>query len=44
VAVARIDGDLYFGVSSRAPGYSDGDWNLAARMRDQLIGKYPNNN
>jgi hypothetical protein len=41
VAVARIGGDVYFGVNSTAPGYGDYDWNLAARMRDQLIANYP---
>lgn len=41
VAVGQIDGDLYFGVNSTAPGYSDADWNTAARFRESLIDKYP---
>lgn len=41
VAVARIDGDIYFGVNSKAPGYSDADWNLAAGLRDQMALEHP---
>ena len=41
VAVTEIDGQLVFGVNSKAPGYSDADWNLARRTRDILIDKYP---
>jgi hypothetical protein len=41
VAVAGIDGQLYFGVNSEAPGYSDADWNRARATRDDLINKYP---
>jgi hypothetical protein len=41
VAVTRIDGDIYFGVNSKAPGYSDADWNLAAGLRDQVAVEHP---
>jgi hypothetical protein len=41
VAATRIDGQLYFGINSLAPGYSDADRNEANRMRDTLIDKYP---
>jgi hypothetical protein len=41
VAAARIDGQLYFGVNSLAPGYSDADRSEANRMRDTLIDRYP---
>ena len=42
VAVTDIDGRLYFGINSTAPGYSDQDLNEARAMRDILIMKYPN--
>lgn len=41
VAVGKIDGQVYFGVNSRAPGYSDVDWNRATATRDYLADKYP---
>lgn len=41
VAVGAIEGNIYFGVNSTAPGYSDADWNAAAQMRQALINKYP---
>ncbi len=41
VAVGAIDGNIHFGVNSTAPGYSDADWNVATRMRQTLIDKYP---
>ncbi|QDL96760.1 hypothetical protein FLL57_05340 [Rhodopseudomonas palustris] len=41
VAVSRIDGDIYFGVNSHAPGYSNFDGNLATALRDRLISRYP---
>lgn len=41
VAVARIEGDVYFGVNSHAPGYSNADWNLAAGLRDQMAVEHP---
>src|SRR4051794_28646159 len=41
VAVGKIDGQVYFGVNSGAPGYSDVDWNRAAATRDYLADKYP---
>jgi hypothetical protein len=41
VAVGKIDGQVYFGVNSGAPGYSDVDWNRATATRDYLADKYP---
>jgi hypothetical protein len=41
VAVGKIDGQVYFGVNSGAPGYSDIDWNRATATRDDLADKYP---
>jgi hypothetical protein len=41
VAAGKIDGKVYFGVNSTAPGYSDADWNTARATRDDLIEKYP---
>jgi hypothetical protein len=41
VAVGKIDGQVYFGVNSDAPGYSGTDWNRARMTRDDLIQKYP---
>jgi hypothetical protein len=41
VAVGKIDGQVYFGVNSDAPGYSDADLNKARTTRDDLINKYP---
>jgi hypothetical protein len=41
VAAGEIDGKLYFGVNSTAPGYSTSDLNRALDARDNLIGKYP---
>ncbi|WP_148287857.1 hypothetical protein [Rhodopseudomonas sp. B29] len=41
VSVSRIDGEVYFGVSSRSPGYSDADWNIAARIGERLRSIYP---
>lgn len=41
VAAGKIDGVVYFGVNSGAPGYTDADWNRAADARDNLISKYP---
>jgi hypothetical protein len=41
VAVGKIDGQVYFGVNSDAPGYSDADGNRARATRDDLIDKYP---
>lgn len=41
VAVGKIDGQVYFGVNSGAPGYSNVDWNRAAATRDYLADKYP---
>jgi hypothetical protein len=41
VAVGKIDGQVYFGVNSGGPGYSDFDWNRATATRDYLADKYP---
>jgi hypothetical protein len=41
VAVGKVDGQVYFGVNSGAPGYSGTDWNSAKTARDDLIDKYP---
>lgn len=41
VAVGQIDGDLYFGVNSTAPGYGSPDRLMAVQFRDSLISKYP---
>jgi hypothetical protein len=41
VAAGEIDGKLYFGVNSTAPGYSSSDLNRALDARDTLVGKYP---
>jgi hypothetical protein len=41
VAAARIDGTVYFGVNSDAPGYSRADRNLALTLRDRMIEEYP---
>jgi len=41
VAVAEIDGKIFFGVNSHAPGYDDSDFKVARQMRDLLIDKYP---
>ncbi len=41
VAAGQLDGKLYFGVNSTAPGYSDSDLNRAFDARDSLIRKYP---
>ncbi|HYW64576.1 MAG TPA: hypothetical protein VE865_15395 [Bradyrhizobium sp.] len=41
VTAGKIDGKVYFGVNSTAPGYSDADWNTARTTRDNLINKYP---
>jgi hypothetical protein len=41
VAAGEIDGKLYFGVNSTAPGYSNSDLNRALDARDNLIAKYP---
>lgn len=41
VAVTDIDGKIYFGVNSTAPGYTDADFNTARSTRDVLIYKYP---
>jgi hypothetical protein len=41
VAAGEIDGKLYFGVNSTAPGYSNSDFNRAFDARDNLIAKYP---
>jgi hypothetical protein len=41
VAAGEIDGKLYFGVNSSAPGYSSIDLNRALDARDTLAVKYP---
>jgi len=41
VAVGKIDGDLYFGVNSTAPGYDATDRSRAVQFRGTLISKYP---
>jgi hypothetical protein len=41
VAAGEIDGKVYFGVNSTAPGYSNSDLNRALDARDNLIAKYP---
>ena len=41
VAVTTIDGKVYFGVNSLAPGYSDSDFKSAQAMRDVLVKRYP---
>jgi hypothetical protein len=41
VAAGEIDGKLYLGVNSTAPGYSNSDLNRALDARDTLVGKYP---
>lgn len=41
VAVGEIDGKVYFGVNSTAPGYFDIDWKAAAQIRDSMISSYP---
>lgn len=41
VAVGKIDGDLYVGVNSTAPGYNGVDRSTALRFREMLISKYP---
>jgi hypothetical protein len=41
VAVTKIDGHLYFGVNSSAPGYNSADENRAMTMRDVLFARYP---
>jgi hypothetical protein len=41
VAVGKVDGQIYFGVNSDAPGYSGADRNRATATRDDLINKYP---
>lgn len=41
VAVGKIDGQIYFGVNSGAPGYSVADRNRAMATRDYLADKYP---
>jgi hypothetical protein len=41
VAAGELDGKVYFGVNSTAPGYSNSDLNRALDARDNLVGKYP---
>ena len=41
VAVTEIDGKLYFGVNSRAPGYMNADENAARSARNEMIKRYP---
>lgn len=41
VAVADVDGKIYVGINSDAPGYESADRIGATRMRDSLIAKYP---
>jgi hypothetical protein len=41
VAAGEIDGKVYFGVNSTAPGYSNSDLNRALDARDTLTAKYP---
>jgi hypothetical protein len=41
VAVSKVGDTTYFGVNSRAPGYTEGDQNDAIAWRSTLIGKYP---
>lgn len=41
VAVGRVDGDLYFGVNSTAPGYASSDRSRAIQFRENLTSKYP---
>ena len=42
VAVTEIDGKLYFGINSGAPGYTTGDQKEADNWRWVLKDKYPN--
>src|SRR5262249_21022994 len=42
VAVTEIDGKLYFGVNSGAPGYTTADQKEADTWRRVLADKYPN--
>lgn len=42
VAVTEIDGKLYFGVNSGAPGYTTADQKEADHWRGTLVDKYPN--
>lgn len=41
VAVTEIDGKLYFGINSGAPGYATADQREADNWRDVLVDKYP---
>ena len=41
VAVTEIDGKLYFGINSGAPGYTTADQKEADSWRGALIDKYP---
>lgn len=41
VSVTQLNGSIVFGVSSKAPGYTDADWDTARAWRDNLISKYP---
>jgi hypothetical protein len=41
VAVTEFEGKLIFGVNSRAPGYTDAEWEAARRTRDIFIARYP---
>lgn len=41
VAVANIEGTLYYGVNSKAPGYSVADQKEADNWRWTMINKYP---
>ncbi len=41
VAAGEVDGKVYFGMNSTAPGYSNSDLNRALDARDTLIAKYP---
>jgi hypothetical protein len=42
VAVAEIDGSIYFGVNREAPGYTLSDYADANERRWKLINRYPN--
>ena len=42
VAVTEMDGKLYFGVNSQAPGYTAADRNDANASRWALLNKEPN--
>ena len=41
VAVTEIDGRLYFGTNSTAPGYMNADENAARSARNEMIKRYP---